>query len=91
MSRICPIVIATGYGLHGPGSIPGSAKFFSSPQLPDGVGAPPSLLSIRYRGAISPEIKRLGRDTDHSHRSSSEVENGGAIPPLPHMSSRHSA
>jgi hypothetical protein len=27
--------IATGYGLDGPGLIPGSARFFSSPQCPD--------------------------------------------------------
>jgi hypothetical protein len=29
------VVIEMGYGLDGPGSIPGNARFFSSPQCPD--------------------------------------------------------
>jgi hypothetical protein len=38
--------------------------------------------------ALSLEVKAAkGRETDHSLPSSSEVKNGGAIPPLPHMSS----
>jgi hypothetical protein len=53
------------------------------------------------RGSISGRVKiflfptesRLaaGRVADHSPPSSAEVKNGGAIPPLPHMSSWHSA
>jgi hypothetical protein len=31
-------------------------------------------------------IKRPGREADHSPPSSAEVKNGGAIPPLPHVS-----
>jgi hypothetical protein len=42
------------------------------------------------RGPFS-GIKRLARDADHSPPSSAEVENGGAIPPLPHTSSWHGA
>jgi hypothetical protein len=42
-------------------------------------------------GAISPDAKRPGREADQSHPSSAEVKNGGAIPPLPHMSSWHNA
>jgi hypothetical protein len=42
-------------------------------------------------GALSPEVKRPGREADHSPQSSAEVKNGGAIPPLPNMSSWHSA
>jgi hypothetical protein len=38
-----------------------------------------------------PGGKRPGREADHSSPSSAEVKNGGAIPPLPHMSSWHSA
>jgi hypothetical protein len=34
---------------------------------------------------------RPGRESDHSLSSSTEVKNGGAVPPLPHMSSWHSA
>jgi hypothetical protein len=41
--------------------------------------------------SISPEVKQLGREADHSPPSSIEVKNGGAIPPLPQMSSWHSA
>jgi hypothetical protein len=36
-------------------------------------------------------IKRPRCEAGHSPPASAEVENGGAIPPLPHMSSWHSA
>jgi hypothetical protein len=35
--------------------------------------------------ALSPGVKRLKREADHSFSSSTEVKNGGAIPPLPHI------
>jgi hypothetical protein len=38
-------------------------------------------------GALSPAIMRPGCEADHSPRSSAEVKNGGAIPPLPHACS----
>jgi hypothetical protein len=41
--------------------------------------------------AVSPGINRPGREADHSPPSSVEVRNGGAIPSLLHISSRHSA
>jgi hypothetical protein len=37
--------------------------------------------------SISPGLKRVGRETDHSPPSSAPVKNGGAIPPLSHTSS----
>jgi hypothetical protein len=37
-----------------------------------------------------PEVKRPGREVDQSPSSSAEVKNGGAVPPLPKMSSGHS-
>jgi hypothetical protein len=37
-------------------------------------------------GVPSQGVKRQGREADHSHPSSAEVKNGGAIHPLPHMS-----
>jgi hypothetical protein len=40
-------------------------------------------------GSLSPEVKRPGLEADHSPLSSAEVKNGGVIPPLFHMSSRH--
>jgi hypothetical protein len=36
-------------------------------------------------GALSPRVKRLGREADHSPPTSAEVKNGGTITPLPHM------
>jgi hypothetical protein len=38
-----------------------------------------------------PGVKWQGREADHSPPSNAEVKNGGAIPPLPHMPSWHSA
>jgi hypothetical protein len=37
--------------------------------------------------ALSPGVKRPGHETDPSLPSNVKVKNGGAIPPLPHMSS----
>jgi hypothetical protein len=34
-------------------------------------------------GALSPGVKRPGREADHSPPSSAEVKNGGAVNPLP--------
>jgi hypothetical protein len=42
-------------------------------------------------GAVSLGIKWQGREADHLPRFSAKVKNGGAIPPLPHMLSWHSA
>jgi hypothetical protein len=42
-------------------------------------------------GALSSRIERQVREADHSHPSSAEVKNGGAIPPLPDESSRRGA
>jgi hypothetical protein len=43
-----------------------------------------------FRGAPSPGVKRQVRETDYSSPCTGEVKNGGAKPPVPHMSScRH--
>jgi hypothetical protein len=42
-------------------------------------------------GALSPRVMRPGRETDPSPPSSAEVKNGAIVPPLPDMSSWHSA
>jgi hypothetical protein len=66
-------------GLDGPGSIPGSVRYFSSCQPP-----------IQWvPGVILPVVKRLGIKDYHSPQTSAEVEEGGAVPPLPHTSSWH--
>jgi hypothetical protein len=49
-------------------------------------GAHPSSYPIGS-GALSPVIMRPGRKAEHSPPSSAQVTKGGAIPPLPHMSS----
>jgi hypothetical protein len=36
-------------------------------------------------GALSPEVKRPGREADHAPPSSADVKNGGAIPALPNI------
>jgi hypothetical protein len=38
-------------------------------------------------GSFNLGLKRLGREADHSPPSSAEVKSGGAVRPLPHMSS----
>jgi hypothetical protein len=38
-------------------------------------------------GALSPGVKRQGRETDHLRLSRADVTNGRAIPELPHTSS----
>jgi hypothetical protein len=42
----------------------------------------------RRPGALSPGIKRQGRETDHSCPSSAKVKNGAAVSPLPPNCSR---
>jgi hypothetical protein len=36
-------------------------------------------------------VNQRGHETEHSPPSSTEVKNGGSIPPLPHISSWHGA
>jgi hypothetical protein len=48
----------------------------------------PTLPRIQWvPGAVSPGVKRKGREADHSHSFSVEVKNSAAIPSLPHTSS----
>jgi hypothetical protein len=42
-------------------------------------------------GGSFPGDKEVGREGDHLHPSSVEIKKGGALPPLPHMSSWYSA
>jgi hypothetical protein len=79
MSLDSSVGIATGYGLHGRGLIPDR-----------GSGAHPASYTMDNAGFF-PGVKRPGSESDNSPPSSAEVKNDGAIPPLPHMSSWHSA
>jgi hypothetical protein len=47
--------------------------------------------SEAHTEVISPGLERLGRESDDSPPSNTEVKNSGAIPPLLHKSSWHSA
>jgi hypothetical protein len=70
--------IAACYGLNDRGvgvRVPIGSRIFSSSRLPDHIWGPPSLLSNGYRGALSPAIKRSGREADHSPPASAEVKN----------------
>jgi hypothetical protein len=76
-----------GYGLDGRGSIPAGPRDFSllnSVQTGSGATQPPIQWAKRV---LSLAVKRPGREADYLSQSSAEVKNGGAILPLPHMSS----
>jgi hypothetical protein len=84
VSRDSLVGIATRYGLEGRGSIPGRGEIcFFTPQHPDRLWGPPSLLS-NGPGSLSPEIKVPGREADNSPPSSAQVKKCGAVSPLPH-------
>jgi hypothetical protein len=58
--------IATSSGLDAPGSIPGNARFFSSPRRPSGLWNPTKPPIEWMPVALSPGIKRQGREADHT-------------------------
>jgi hypothetical protein len=68
-SRDSSICIATGYGLDGQGWIPGRGrKSFSSPQCPDRLCDPPSLLPNGYQGLFPRKCgSRDVKSTIHLH------------------------
>jgi hypothetical protein len=76
-----PVGTAMGYELDGRGSI-----FLFSTAPSQALEPTPSLLSNGYLG-LSQRVKRQGREADYLTPSSAEVMNGGAVPPLPHLSS----
>jgi hypothetical protein len=68
---------------------PAWARFFSTAFIPAlGPTQPPIQWVLR---ALSPGVKRQGREADQSPTSSAEVKNGGATPPLHLTSSWRSA
>jgi hypothetical protein len=81
VSRDSSIGIVTGHVLDGPDSIPGSAKFFLSPQSPVRHWSPPSLIYNGYRGSLL-GMKCPVCEAHHSPPSSPEVKNDGVVPLL---------
>jgi hypothetical protein len=80
-----------GYRLDSWGSNPSRGKIFlfsTTPRLVPGPTQPPIQWVL---GTLSLGVKWPGCETYHSPPSSAEVKNDGAIPPLPHMPSCHSA
>jgi hypothetical protein len=70
---------------------PEGAKDFSIiHSVQTGSEANPASYSMGTKGSV-PGVKQSRREADHSPRSTAEVKNEGAIPPLPHVSSRHNA
>jgi hypothetical protein len=60
-SRDSSVIIVTGCGLDDRGSIPGrDKKYFSTPQRPDRLWVPSSLLSNRYRALFPRGLSGLG-------------------------------
>jgi hypothetical protein len=76
-------------GLDGPGSIPVSGKIFLFSTASRPTLGPTQPLIQWATGALSPGIKRQGREPDHSPPSTAKVMNGGYIAPSLHMFSRH--
>jgi hypothetical protein len=63
------------------------ARIFTSACRPDRLWGPPSLLSNGYWRALSPGVKRPGREADHSPPASAEIKKTGSIHLLPNTSS----
>jgi hypothetical protein len=81
-NRVGSVSIATGSGLEYPGTITDIENNFSFPLIPSRLWGPPNLQSNGYRGAVSPRLKRPEPEAGTSP-SSAEVENDGAISPIP--------
>jgi hypothetical protein len=85
-SRDSSVDIEKSYRLDGRRSIPDRVKvFFSSQGLTGSVAHPASIQWVSE--AVFPRVKLPRHDADRSRPSSTEVKNGGVIPPLSHMSS----
>jgi hypothetical protein len=87
----CSVGVAMGYGLDGRGSISGRVKVFLFSTASRPALGPTRSRIQRIPGTFFPGVKRPGREANHSPPTNTEVKNGGAILPLPHISSRRTA
>jgi hypothetical protein len=83
------VSLATGYRLDGRVRLPAVQDFSLLHSVQADSGTHPASFSLS--GTISPGTNWQRREADHTPPSSAKVKNSGAIPPLPHMSSWHSA
>jgi hypothetical protein len=75
--------MAKSYELDSRGSNPSRSMFLYSTTSRPALGTT-HLLTKSVPGALSPGLKRPGREADHSPLSRPEIKNGGAIRPHPH-------
>jgi hypothetical protein len=87
MNRNSSVGIAAYYGLDGRASIPDRGKRSYSTPRHTSCGAHPASYTVDI-GGFFPGVKRLGCEAK-SPPSSAEDMNGGAIPPVTHMSPWH--
>jgi hypothetical protein len=76
-SQDSSIGIATGYRLDDWGfgvRVPVESRIFSSSHRPDRLWGPSNFLSKRVPGSLSPGVKLLRREADHSPPPSAEVK-----------------
>jgi hypothetical protein len=85
LSRNKSVGVASGCWLVGPFSIPGSGKyfFFLLHSVQTCSGAYPDTSPVGTGGCFT-GLEWPVREADLSPPSSTEIKNGGAIPPLPH-------
>jgi hypothetical protein len=93
MSRDSTFGIVTGYVLddHGVGvRVPVGSRIFSTPVVQTGSGVDPTSYPMVLK-ALSPGVKRQGREADHSLPTSGKVKKMWIYTSTPHTSSWHSA
>jgi hypothetical protein len=76
-SRDSVVGIATDYGLDDRGvgvRVPVGSRIFSSPPRPDRLWGPTQPPIKWVPGALSPGVKRPGREADHSPQVSAEAK-----------------
>jgi hypothetical protein len=70
--------VKTGYLLDGPCSIPGNGRFSLLHSVQTDSGAHPASYPMGTGGSFVREVKRKGREADHSPAPSVEMKKGGA-------------
>jgi hypothetical protein len=86
VSRDSVVGIVTSYGLDDEDvevRVPVGSRIFSSPRRPDRLWGSPNLLLNGYWRAVSPGVKRPGREADHSPPTSAEAKKMWIYTPTP--------